>query len=187
MTTPPYRLHHRRSSADCRRRRCRRCHRRGDKESTLLLKRSPELRSTAALLLPLRPLSAVVPRRHRSPERPSALAEHLLAPMAAERADDAEQCPRHHCCWPAWRHAARVGSACKLSTSYFAQSLAIDDAARHGAHRPRLLPRCAPCPPLLAAPLACSQHDVLPATRFSAMNLMFLPRCNPEHAGLTLV
>ena len=32
---------------------------------------------------------------------------------------------------------ARVGSVCKLSTSYFAQSHATDDAARHGANCPR--------------------------------------------------
>ena len=56
--------------------------------------------------------------------------------------------------------SAHVGSNVEFLISHIAQSHAIVDAARHGAHRLRLLPRCAPCPPLLAAPLACSQHDV---------------------------
>ena len=63
LTASPCRLDHRRSLADCHRRRCRRCHRRSDKESTLLLKLLPERRSTAALPMPLPSLAAVVPRR----------------------------------------------------------------------------------------------------------------------------
>ena len=79
---------------------------------------------------------------------------------------------------------AHVGSNVEFSISHIAQSHAIVDAARHGAHRPRLLPRCAPCPPLLAAPLACSQHDVLPATCFSAMNSCFCRDATTCHVGL---
>ena len=69
----------------------------------------------ATLPLPLRPLSAVVPRRCRSPKLLRALSEHLPTPMAAERADDAEQCPRRCRCCPAQRCARAHGQQQKGS------------------------------------------------------------------------
>ena len=127
-----------------------------------------EQRSTAALPLPLRPLSAVVPRRCRSPKRLRAIAERLPTPMAAERAADASQCPRCHRCCPAWRHARARWQQRNIVDSHFAQSHAIVAAAFHGANRPRLLRRCALHSLLLAAPLACS-HVTSAATWLLAM------------------
>ena len=78
----------------------------------------------------------------RSPGRLRAHAERLPTSMTAERDDGADVYPRHHCCRPAQRRARASWQHLQFSTSYFAQSHATDDAARHGAKCPRLAPRC---------------------------------------------
>ena len=75
---------------------------------------TPKQRLTAALLLPLRPLSTIVPRRCRLPEQSRAHADCLNMPTTAERANNAAECPRYHRSRQAHSAPARVGSACKF-------------------------------------------------------------------------
>ena len=95
---PPCRPAYQRIQDESRRYCVRPCHCSIDKALSSMVPRWLEQRLTATLPLPLRPLSAVVPRRCRSPKLLRALSEHLPTPMAAERADDAEQCPRRCRC-----------------------------------------------------------------------------------------
>ena len=84
---PPCRPAYQRIQDESRRYCVRPCHCSIDKALSSMVPRWLEQRLTATLPLPLRPLSAVVPRRCRSPKLLRALSEHLPTPMAAERAD----------------------------------------------------------------------------------------------------
>ena len=112
---PPCRPAYQRIQDESRRYCVRPCHCSIDKALSSMVPRWLEQRLTATLPLPLRPLSAVVPRRCRSPKLLRALSEHLPTPMAAERADDAEQCPRRCRCCPAQRCARAHGQQQKGS------------------------------------------------------------------------